>query len=215
MRAYQPHIRTIAIVVLGVLVLGLGSGVIWQRIVSARLSHQVREQTRDLTEAQKTLKDYAQWQSEYTELSAKLGGRMRECTWSNQMPFMVSQLTGLVEARGLKVQTLRPEPMTSSGSVQRFPMSIEVQAGLGDLARLLRDMGGTYPLLSIERMDIRAVEGNADKLQVRMTVASFMVIDKAAPITKRPELPSAEEKSGDRSEETEPLQSVRSHGGVL
>ena len=101
------------------------------------------------------------------------------------MPSMVTQLTGIVEARGLKIESLQPEQWTSGEHVMRFPLRITLNCGLSDLTGILRDIESTTPLLDIERLDIRSGSDESGKLQVGMTVSSFVVRDKHAAQAKR------------------------------
>jgi len=190
-------------VVLGLAVVGLGAGVIWQRAAGSALSRGIREQRQILSKTRRELRNCVTWRKDYADLSLKLGGRLPECTWSDQMPFAVTQLTGLVETHGVKIETLRPEPMTSANGILRFPLGIELQVGLRELTRILKDIESTVPLLKIERLDIRTPKDKPDKLQVSMTVASFVVLDKKAPLTKRRALPNVEKSAEDQAPDAE------------
>ncbi|HUV04714.1 MAG TPA: type 4a pilus biogenesis protein PilO [Armatimonadota bacterium] len=192
MKIYRPRIPLVAVAILGLGIVGLGAGVIWQHAARSALSRQIREQRQLLSSTRRELRNCVKWRRDYTDLSLKLGGRLPECTWSDQMPFIVSQLTGIVESHGVKIQTLRPEPMTAASGILRFPLGIEIQTGLRELTQILEDIENTVPLLEIERLDIRAAQDKPDKLQVGMTVASFVVLDKRAPLTKRRALPNVE-----------------------
>ena len=180
-----------ATAVLCALVVALAIGVIAQQLAASRLSADIQGQKQLLAKSKGEQKDRAKWRNDYGDLSLKLGGRMSACSWSDQMPFMVAQVSGIVEANGLKVENLQPEPMTSSGSVQRFPMRLVLQADLKHLTELLKDISGSSPLLDVERLEVRNAQGDTGKLQVNMTVASFVVIDKNAPVTRRRAFASA------------------------
>jgi Tfp pilus assembly protein PilO len=185
MRSYRQQAPLVAAIILGLAVAGLTLGIVLQRVALARTSRQVRAGQRELIRARQEVKDRASWQKDYSELSLKLGGRLPECTWGEQMPFIVSQVTGIVESHGLMIETLRPEPMATSKRILRFPLRIGIQAGLRDVTQVIRDIERAVPLLDIERLDIRTAEGKGDKLQADMTVSSFVVLDKKSPVARR------------------------------
>jgi len=94
-------------------------------------------------------------------------------------------------------------------------MRLVLQADLKHLTELLKDISGSSPLLDVERLEVRNAQGETGKLQVNMTVASFVVIDKNSPITRRRAVtaakPAAVEpgKSGDPSAQPAASESVK------
>lgn len=157
--------------------------------MDSRISRQISEQNRVLSQLQRELEGRKGCVKDYSILTLKLGGRFSECSWTDQMPFVVSQLNGIAEQRGLKVQTLQPQSMTANKCVRRFPLRIGLQADLSAVASLLEDIQDTTPLLDVERLDIKRAEARGGKLEVGMTVASFAVIDKNAQLANRRALP--------------------------
>jgi hypothetical protein len=181
----KRRIHVISTAALSVLVAALAIGVIAQQLAASRLSGGIQEQKLLLAKSRGELKDRAKWRDDYGDLALKLGGRMSTCSWSDQMPFMVAQVSGIVEGNGLKIDNLQPEPMTSSGSIQRFPMRLVLQTDLKHLTELLRDLRYAVPLIDVERLEVRNAQGESGKLQVNMTVSSFVVIDKNSPVARR------------------------------
>lgn len=181
----KRRVHVAATALLCALVVILAIGVIAQQLAASRLSDGIQVQKQLLAKSKEELQDRAKWRNDYGDLSLKLGGRVSACSWSDQMPFMVAQVSGIVEANGLKIENLQPEPMTSSGSIQRFPMRLVLQTDLKHLTELLKDMSGSSPLLDVERLEVRNAQGETGKLQVNMTVASFVVLDKSSPIGRR------------------------------
>ena len=174
-----------ASVVLAVVLVGLTATVVQQNLAASRLSHEIAEQRRLRDNLRRELGQAEIWKKDYVDLSARLGGRLPECSWSEQMPFVVGQLSGIVGPHGLKIETLQPQPMSAAGRVLRFPMRLGLQADLANLTALLEDIGKTVPLLQVERLDIRTAEGKGEKLQVDMTISSFVVLDQRAPLAGR------------------------------
>ncbi len=181
----SKRIHVVAIAALGVLVVALAIGVIAQQLAASRLSNGIQAQKQLLLKSRGELKDRAKWRDDYGDLALKLGGRMSTCSWSDQMPFMVAQVSGIVQANGLKIENLQPEPMTASSNIERFPMRIVVQTDLKNLTKLLKDMSTAVPLIDVERLEVRNAQGESDKLQVNMTVSSFVVLDKNSRVTRR------------------------------
>jgi hypothetical protein len=98
------------------------------------------------------------------------------------MPFMINQLTGIMEAHKLKIDTLRPEPITSSSDVYRLPLRVSFKANLGELARTIDDIEKTLPVLSIEELGMRPAGDKSDLLQADMVVSLFAIADPNAPM---------------------------------
>lgn len=185
MKILKTRTFTVTAVILGVLILVLGAVVARQRLVESRISMQISEENSVLAQLQRELEGRRGCIVDYPNLTLKLGGRFSQCSWTDQMPFVVSQLTGIAEHRGLRIQTLQPQPMTENKCVRRFPLRIGLQADLAAVASLLEDIQYTTPLLDVEQLDIKRAEAGGNKLEVGMTVASFVVIDKDAPLANR------------------------------
>ncbi len=181
----RQRTQLIATAALCILIVGLGAGVVAQRLAASRISHDIERQKQLLTRARQDAKDRAVFRNDFHDLSLKLGGRMSTCSWSDQMPFMMAQVTSIVEANGLKVESLQPEPMTSNGSIQRFPMRLGLQADMKHLAEVLKDLKSSVPLIDIERLEVRNAQGESGKLQMNLTVATFVVLDKGSPVAVR------------------------------
>lgn len=190
----------VAIAALGLTVLGLGGAVIFQQLTRARISHEITEERQSLSKMRKDLMSYAKWSKDYRALSTKLGCKLPECNWADQMPFMVSQLTAVIESRGVRIGTLKPEPMTATKSILRFPLRIGMRTDLRKLVTILKDMDKMTPILAVERLGIRNDKEKSKDLQIDMTISSFVVLDKRAPVVKRRAFPMpvkiAEKKSG-------------------
>jgi len=175
----------VAIAVLALLVVVLAVAIAHQRLVGRRVTREIREQKQLTSRYGRDLRDCERWRKDYRAYSIKLGGRLPECSWSEQTPFMVSQLAGIVEPRGLKLVSIRPEPMCSSGKILRFPMKVNLQCDLAVLSSLLEDVEKTAPALEMDRLNVRNAQDKSGKLQVDMTISSFVVLDENAPLVKR------------------------------
>ena len=175
----------ISIALLALVVLGLATGVVHQRLAASRTKREIAEQKTLLVRYRSQSYKCVDSQKDYKEFCLKIGGRLPECSWSDQMPFMLSQVEGILAPRGLKMETLQPQPMFSYRNVLRFPVRIGLQADLAGLIGLLEDFEKTNPLLEVDRLDMRNAQGQGDKLQVDITLSSFVVLDPTSPVVKR------------------------------
>lgn len=184
----MPKLRTpmIAAGALGLIIFGLITAILDQRLADSGLSSQIAEHKQALSRMAQDSTNQKALVGDYQKLSSRLGARYRQVSWGKQMPFMLNQITGIMRNRGLKVETLRPDPITSANGVSRLPLRIGFKAGLSDLARVVQDMEKTLPLLYIETLNIRAQTGNMESLQADMTVSSFAISDEAAPEVQLP-----------------------------
>lgn len=191
------HIRMTLIVagILGLIDFFLVAAIVDQQISLSRLSGDMIQQKRSLSRIEKDTTAFKTVTSTYETLSSKLGGRYRNVSWSTQIPSVVNQVTGLMQSQGLKMQTLKPEPITSKDGVSRLPLRVSFQAGLGDLAKLVFAIERSVPYLEIERLDINAAKENGDKLQADMTISSFAIADENAPLTTKPAAGSTPKKA--------------------
>lgn len=198
MKDKKRRFRLISALCLGVLVVVLGLTVAWQHAVAARLSTDIAGQKALLGKQIAEAKQRIQWRKDYGEYSLKLGGLWSKCSWSDQMPFMVAQLTAIVESRGLRIESMQPQPMIANKQIPRFPMRIGLQADLPALAGILEEIEKTWPLLCVDRLDVRNAAGSSGKLQVDMTISSFVALDPRAPLAKRRTLPNVEKRAAVR-----------------
>lgn len=185
MNNHKTRMTRIILIVLVVVTISLAVALVYQRIAISRLSSELQSRKHRLAVMQHDLEERTRYQKDYKELSLKLGGRFARCTWSDQMPYMVSQLNGILQPHGVKIKTLKPEPMTSRSMISRFPLGIEIDVTIAQLTGILKDIQSTVPLLSIERLDISPSANSADLLEVSMRIASFVVIDKQGGLPER------------------------------
>lgn len=184
MRRSRPRMLITASIILAVVVACLAVAVVIQRIEAARLSSEVMEQRGRLGAASRKLRGNVKCQKDYEALSLKLGGRLRSCTWSDQLPYMLGQLDAIIQSQEIKMDSLQPEPMTVE-TILRFPMRLSFQTDISRLTKVLAEIDRATPLLKIERLHILNSKESKENLQVDMTVASFVVLDKDAPVQKR------------------------------
>lgn len=183
MNIRQLRAVTVTLIVLGALVAVLAAGVVVQQVAASRLSRQIAREKTAIAKITGDTTNGAALEQNYQRLSTKLGGRSRDASWSSRMPFMMNQLNGIFEADKLKIETLKPDPVTAIDGVSRLPLRIGFKANLADLANVVREIEKTNPILNIESLDIRSNAGS-EQLQIDMTVASFAVVDKNAPVVK-------------------------------
>jgi hypothetical protein len=191
MNTYNRRAVVVTSVILALTVFGLAGAAVHQRIASSRIRGEIADQQGLLAQCKGQSSKCVDSQGNYKECSLKLGGRFPKCSWTEQMPFMLSQVEGIATPLGLKIDTLQPQPMTSARNILRFPVRIALQADLTSVTRLLEDFERTSPLLEVDRLDLRNADGKSGKLQVDMTLSSFVVLDANAPVSKRRALRAA------------------------
>lgn len=185
MNQSKRSVHAIATIALCVVVVVLLVSVVAQRVAASRLAREIRVQQQSLTDARQNLENRRKWSRDYDELSLRLGGRMSACSWSDQMPYMMAQVNGIVQANGLKAENLQPEPMVATSNIRKFPMRVAVQTDLRRLTDVLKDVRNSSPLLDVERLEVRQPQDGDGGLQINMTVASFIVLDPHAPVARR------------------------------
>lgn len=184
MNGFNRRTIIVSIVILTVMVFVLAVAVVGQRLAASGTGHRITEQKRLLARYQRQKDQYCKARKDYEASSVTLGGRLPECSWTDQMPFMIAQLEGITIPRGVKVETLQPQPTVTYRKVMRFPMRVGLQADLPTLTLLLEGLQKTSPVLEVDRLDVRNGQ-EGDKLQVDMTLSSFVVLDPNAPVAKR------------------------------
>jgi Tfp pilus assembly protein PilO len=162
---------------MGLVILGLLVAIVFQQIASSGLSSDIRHEREAIDMYKKDATAYKQITTDYSYMSAKLGGKYKDVSWTTRMPFVVSDLSGMTQARHLKIETLKPEPVTAADGVYRLPMRITLKAQIGDLARLAQDIETSVPYMDIERMDVHMPSDKSESLQCDMTISSFAVQD--------------------------------------
>jgi len=163
--------------ILGLVILGLGIGIIAQRLAISGLRSEVAEKTKELAKLRTEDTDAKSMTVKYKDLVNKLGDRYQKVSWGKHLPTMMNQINGIMTAHSIKMDTLRPEPLTNANDISRLPMHISFKANLGDLARVVQDIEKATPLLSIEQLDVRVPTNQSDLLEMDMIVSSFAITD--------------------------------------
>jgi|GEM_PF-3916429 len=178
-RQFRPTVIAAAILILVIICLSIA--ILNQQLVSSSLSTQIKQENAKFTRLSKDSTADVDQDRKYRDMALKLGGRYREVTWSKHIPFMVNQLTAAMQTYEVKMDTMRPDPIRTIDNVSQLPLRIGFKANLADMAKIVRDIEKTTPLLNIERLDIRAASEKSDLLQSEMTVSSYAITDKDAP----------------------------------
>jgi Tfp pilus assembly protein PilO len=178
----------ITLAILGVIVVGLIIALIDQQMTGARLTSDIAREKDSLARLSKASSDYQTMSNNYFALSSKVG-RHEDRAVSGQVPFIINQLTGIMQSHKLRMETLSPEPATAGNGVSRQPMRITFKGSLGDVTRTIQDIENTVPFLYIERFDMHAGEEKSDTLQCDMTVSSFSIQGSKMPGTKDKKAP--------------------------
>ncbi|MHB0998421.1 MAG: type 4a pilus biogenesis protein PilO [Armatimonadota bacterium] len=169
----QPITMTASI--LGFLVICLAIMVTVQQISNAGITSKIDMQEQVLSKLIKESTSASEIEKSYARLSARFGGDNGEVTWDKQMPRMINALTGAMQAHGLKIETLKPEPITVTGSIQRFPLRITFKSKLRNLVESVREIEKLNPYMDVEGLNIRVTEKESNILQADAIVSLFAI----------------------------------------
>ncbi|MHB9132119.1 MAG: GspMb/PilO family protein [Armatimonadota bacterium] len=198
MNTSQTRPAIIIATLLGIIAGALLLLVVYQGFARSAVLRDIDGQTQEMTELQASLRENTKAGADVAKLVERLGPRMRACSWNEQLPYMINQLTVMLMTRGVTIDTMQPEPMTTTKSIRRFPMRLAFRTDLTHLAIVLQDMKQATPLLKVERLTVRREQGqdgknpvNDNKLVVEVTATSFIILDKNAPEKVQRTMPRA------------------------
>lgn len=193
MNNQRIRVPFIMLLLLSAVCIGLLITNVCQYLTNSSAQRALQEKQKSLADLKTETAKTVSWRKDYETLSGKLGTRLPSCTWSEQMPSMVTELTSIVEEHGAVIETMQPQPMTQDGKILSFPLQLGLHADLATITGILKDISNTVPLLQVERLSIGKDETKGGKLHISLTVTSFVVLDKNASLTKRHALSDMQE----------------------
>jgi Tfp pilus assembly protein PilO len=176
----QLDTARVAIWLLGILVFVLAAIMVNQIFVRSRLSVRAGAQKQLLSELTAGASGNRLALNKYDEMAIKLCGRIPDGTVRGNMPFMINQVAGVMQAHGLKPETLKPEPVTVVDGIDRVPLRVSFSAGIGNMVLVVRDIENTVPVMHIDQLSIRPATDKSGTLHAEMTISSFVVGGDAA-----------------------------------
>ncbi|HEY3379702.1 MAG TPA: GspMb/PilO family protein [Armatimonadota bacterium] len=136
------------------------------------------QRQRKITEKQQTAAQAHRVSTQHA-LSQQMPLQRAIWSWSEQLPVMVKQVSGVVDKGGAKIDTLQPEPVVTRGQFARFPLRLTLRLSLGTLTQVLMNVRAAQPLLAIDHLNIRTGQTTADPLLVELTLSSYAMLENA------------------------------------
>ena len=119
------------------------------------------------------------------QLTKQISRHPASWSWTEQLPVMVSQLTGLVQGCGTPIDTLQPSPMVAHGQFVRFPLHLTLHMDLVNLTKFLQRAQQAAPVLAVDHLTIRAGKKTGDPLLVDITLSSYVMLESSQPTGDR------------------------------
>ena len=173
----RQRILRMIVVALGLLAAGLAGACIYQYAASATAARAIAGQQDALEQMKGYAAELARAQAEGRQMSEQVLQHKAPWTWSEQLPVMVAQISGIVEQDGVKIDTLQPAPPVEREHLTRFPLRLTLRTDLEHLKDLMVRLRQAVPLLAVDHFAIRSGQKQGEPLQVEMTLSSYVIID--------------------------------------
>jgi len=165
------------VIVLAVILIGLAGTCGYQYIASAAIARTIDEKHDDLQTAKDTAAALEKAQANSKQLAKLVVRHQAPWTWSEQLPLMVTALTGIAEDSGTVIDTLQPAPVVERQQFARFPLRLTMHMHLASLTTFMRKIQQATPLLAVDQVSIRAGKLPADPLLVEVSVSTYVMLD--------------------------------------
>lgn len=172
----QKILVTVAIA-LGVAVAGLAGVCGYQYLAAAATAQAISVQRDEFENANRYKAELVKAHANSKTLTTKVLQHRAPWTWSEQLPVMVTQISGIVEGCGAKIDTLQPAPIVERQQVIRFPLHLSLHTNLASLSKFLQRTQQAVPLLAIDQLTVRAGKLPIDPLQVDVTLSSYVMLE--------------------------------------
>src|ERR1039457_5817358 len=108
-----------------VLALGLAVWLGYSGLPLAALTGSLREQETLLAQEQALSVQLRQAQATTATLRDRVLTHPATWTWSDQLPLMLGQVSGLVKHSGVRVESRQPAPVVEAQKLARFPLRLD------------------------------------------------------------------------------------------
>jgi len=162
--------------VFALLAIGLAGVCVYQYIATRTTASAMAAQRGTLEQTLEYFDELARARAEGRQISAQVPRRKAPWSWSEQLPVMVTQLSGIVERSGANIDTLQPAPAVEREHLTRFPLRLTLRTDLARLTDIMGSIRRAVPLLSVDHFAIRTGEKTDEPLQVEMTLSSYAII---------------------------------------
>lgn len=165
------------VIALGVLLVCLAGISIYQYLATAATARTLHEQRTALEDAQKQAVALVNAEADEKQLAVKISRHPATWSWTEQLPVMVSQLTGLVQGCGTPIDTLQPSQTVVHGQFARFPLHLTMHMDLAHLTIFMQRAQQAMPVLAVDQMTIRAGKRTGELLQIDLTLSSYVMLE--------------------------------------
>jgi len=166
-----------AVLILGLLAALLAGAGIYQYAAAAIAVHAIAGQRNTLKQTTAYLSELARARADSVQVSKQVLQRKGQWSWSEQLPVMVTQISGIVEQSGTKIDTLQPAPVVERDHLTRFPLRLTLRTDLAHLTSLMKALRQAVPLLAVDHFSVRTGPMPNKPLQIEMTVSSYIITD--------------------------------------
>ena len=172
-----PTTLRMMVITLGGMLVLLAGVCGYQYLAAAAKGRAIDEQHKKLIVAKQQTATWAQAQADAKVVAATVIQRQAVWNWSEQLPVMVTSLSGMVKDCGIAIDTMQPAPMVESQQVARFPLHITMHTDLASLTKFFQRTQTAVPLFAIDQVAIHAGKAPGDPLLVEMTLSSYVMLD--------------------------------------
>jgi Tfp pilus assembly protein PilO len=173
----RQRILRVVVLVFAVLAVVLAGACVYQYAAAATAARAIIEQRDSLEQTERYLTELARAQAEGRRISEQIPRRSAPWSWSEQLPVMVTQISGLVEKSGGQIDTMQPAPAVEREHLTRFPLRLTLRSDLARMTDIMDRFREAIPILSVDHFAIRAGQKPGDPLQVELTLSSYVIVE--------------------------------------
>ena len=164
------------VLTIGLVTAGLIGICVYQYAADAAAARAIVAQREALANARSYAVELAAMQADGRQLNDKVTSHRAPWSWSEQLPLMVTQISGIMTDSGIKIDTLQPVTIVERQHLTRFPLRLTLRADLASLTAVLQRIQQAVPLLAVDHCAIRAGQKPGEPLQVEMTLSSYVIV---------------------------------------
>jgi Tfp pilus assembly protein PilO len=172
--------------VAAVLALGLAGWFGYLGLNLFSVTRHAREERALLQQAQALSAQFQQAQAAGGKLQGRVLTRAASWTWSDQLPFMVAQVSTLVGQSGVRVQSMQPAPMVAAEKLVRFPLRLALEGNLAGVVTFLRLARRQAPTLGVDQLTVHTGTQTTGLLRAEVTLSSYVMLEGTAGGKKKP-----------------------------
>jgi Tfp pilus assembly protein PilO len=156
--------------------LGLAVWLGYSGLTLAALTGRVREQKALLAQEQALTVQLRQAQATTATLRDRVITHPATWSWSDQLPLLLGQVSGLVKHSGVRVESMQPAPVVEAQKLARFPLRITLHGNLAGVVTVLRLAREQSPALGVDQLILHTGTLPTDPLYAEVTLSSYVVL---------------------------------------